>query len=157
MDVEIHLLTGSLLIFGLSIVLAIARHAETLPEISLSYKFKNKSFKKERRVYPRYKASLGIKYKTPATEGISWVSDVSRGGLRLFLSDKIFEIGNVLQLEISLPGDTAPIFAKGNIAWVKNDEAGINFNEVKQDDINRIIHYTGNREQIRSLKKYQFI
>lgn len=157
MDVEIHLLIGSFLILSLAFVLAVVRHADILVELLPSYKFKQKSFKKERRIHPRYKTSLNIKYNTPTEQGISLIGDISRGGLRLLSADKAFKIGGLLHLEINLPNDLRPIFVQGNIAWMKKGEAGLSFNEVQQDDISRIIQHTGNTEQIISVKKYQFI
>jgi len=157
MTAEIHLLIASLAVFLLAIILAITQRITISSQIPLSYqprwKSPKKEINKERRIYPRYKTSLRMKYKTHAEQSMSWISDISRGGLRLFLPNKSFTIGTLLQIEIGLPNAIKPIFAQGNIVWMKEDEAGLSFSEVDQDDISRVIQYIGEREQLKLLKK----
>ncbi|MFH0839536.1 MAG: PilZ domain-containing protein [Candidatus Omnitrophota bacterium] len=151
LDVEIHLLIASLALFLLAIVIAVTQHIRILPQVSLSYQLGWKSPKKgtnkERRIYLRHKTLLRAKYKTDAEQGISWISDISRGGLRLFLANKTCTIGAPLQIEIDLPHSQKPISAQGNIVWMKEGEAGLNFSDVKQYDVNRIIQYIGEKER----------
>ncbi len=116
-------------------------------------KFKKLS-EKERRAYPRHKIALRIKYKTPLEEGISWIKDISEGGVRIFLNNilKTLEVGESLEVEINLPYDAPSIFIRGNIVWSKEDDAGINFGDVIQGDINRIIQYVKDGEPVASPK-----
>ena len=133
----------------IAVVLVVSQHKEHLPAAAAGTPQK-KTFKKERRIYPRYQTSLRAKYKTPAGEGMSWVKDISRSGVRLFLN-QFFEKGSLLELEISLPYDSKPVPAKAHVVWMNKDEsdAGLSFSDVKQDDINRIFQHIGHREQIR--------
>jgi hypothetical protein len=113
-----------------------------------NYEKKPAAFKNEKRAYPRYKTSLRIKYTTPLEEGISWIKDISEKGARLFLNStlKTLEIGESLGIEINVPYDPQPIIIQGNIVWSKEDDAGINFGNVVQGDINSIIQYVKDGE-----------
>jgi len=154
MDVEIHLLIASLTLLLLAIILAVTQRIIISPQISLAYQPRWKSPKKEtnkeRRTYHRHKTLLRTKYKTNTEQGISWISDISRGGLRLFLANKTFTIGTPLQVEIGLPHPQKPIFAQGNIVWMKEGEAGLSFSDVARGDVNRVIQYIGEREQLKA-------
>ena len=151
MDVQIHLLIGSISILFLAIFLAIGQHKERLSTIPSLRDFTRKIIRGERRIYPRYKTSLRAKYKTPSEEeGVSWIRNISRGGVQLFLN-KSFPINTFLRLEIHLPYDSKPIFAQGGVVWTQNENgsAGLSFSEVNQPDINRIIEYIGHKEQMK--------
>ena len=149
MNAEIPLLVGSILMLFLAISLAIGQYRERLPLSSGLKKIGKKAAEGERRIHPRYSTSLRVKYyKPPLEEGISWIKDISRGGIRVFL-DNPFKIGTLLEIEISLPYDTQPVFAQSNIVWARENDAGLSFSEVDQDDINRIFQYIGNKEQIK--------
>ena len=153
MEVQIHLLIGSISILFLAIFLAIAQYKEGVSTLSL--RNVGKTGKREKRIYPRYETSLRIKYKISSEkESISWIKDISRGGIRLFLNNP-FKIGTSLKIEINLPYDIKPIFAQGSIVWMKekDDDSGLRFDEVKQEDLSRIIQYIGNRKQMMLLKK----
>ena len=143
MDVDIHLLGISGLILLLAALLIIGNYIE-----------KPAASKKERRAHPRYKTSLRIKYKTPLEEGISWIRDISEKGARLFLNStlKTLEIGEFLGIEISVPYDPQPVIIRGNIVWAKEDDAGFNFGDVIQGDINRIMQYVKDGEPAASPK-----
>ena len=151
MDVEIHLLIASLAAFLLAIILAVTRHITISSQTPLSYQLRWESPKKwidkERRAYLRYKTLLRAKYKTDTVRGMSWISDISKGGLRLFLADTTFTIGSPLQVEIDLPPAQKQISVQGNIVWMKEGEAGLSFSEVKRGDVNRVVQYIGEREQ----------
>ena len=112
-------------------------------------KFKKLS-EKERRAYPRHKIALRIKYKTPLEEGISWIKDISEGGVRIFLNNilKTLEVGESLEVEINLPYDAPSIFIRGNIVWSKDNYAGFSFDEIMQGDIKRMIQYINNEQQV---------
>ena len=141
MDVEIHLLIGSTLLFLAAIVVAISQNADKLP-IARLISFRRKSYTRERRIYPRYKTLLRVKYKAPLEEGATWIKDISRTGLRLLLDNPI-QIGTLLKLEISVPYDPKPIFAQGNVVWMKEDHAGFCFDKVEQEELDRIMQHIG--------------
>ena len=150
MDIQIHLLIGSMLLLFLAISLTIAQHRESLPQPTGLINRKKKIFRRARRIFPRYKALLRIRYKTPLEEGISWIKDISRGGVRLFLNSLALE--TVLSMEINLPYDRKPIFAQGNIVWRRGTDSGLSFGAVEQDDLSRILEYVGLQERMRSSK-----
>lgn len=135
MNVAMNLLSVSILILIFAILLIISNYKKPAG-------FKKPS-KEERRAHPRYKTSLRIKYITPIEEGVSWIKDISEKGARLFLNNtlKTLEIGESLGIEINIPYDLQPIIVNGNIVWLKEDNAGINFDNVVQGDLNRVIQY----------------
>ena len=143
MDVAMNLLGVSVLILIFVILLIISNYGKK------PTRFKKPS-KKERRACPRYKTSLRIKYATSIEEGVSWIKDISEKGARLFLNNtlKTLEVGESLGIEINLPYDTQPVFIQGNIVWFEDDDAGFQFEKIVQEDINRIIQYVSNGEQI---------
>jgi len=154
MDVEIYLLSGSILMFVLAIFLAICKYREKRPvtPLAIAKNFRKKINAEERRIYPRYKTALRIKYKIPLElkESICWVKDISRGGLQLFLIDNLnLKIGTLLSLEINLPYDNKPIFAQSRIVWTQGDDTGLSFDTVEEEDINRIFRYISNRKRIK--------
>ena len=139
MDVEIHLLVGSSLLFIFTIAIAISQNMDKLP-IPQLIRFRRKNYEKERRIYPRYKTLLRVKYKAPLGEGATWIKDISRSGMRLLL-DNPFKIGTLLTLEISVPYDPKPVFAQGNIVWMEEDNAGFHFDKVEQEELDRIMQH----------------
>lgn len=148
MDIQIHLLIGSILILFLTVFLVLVQHRENLPKTTGLINSKKKFFKRERRIFPRYRTLLRIKYKSPVEEGISWIKDISRGGVRLFLNN--LDIGTVLSMEINLPYDKNSIFAQGSIVWRRGTDSGLIFGAAEQDDLSRIIEYIGLQEKIMS-------
>lgn len=152
MNVEIHLFIGSILMLFLAILLAINQYRGRLPAHTDLRNVKKKTSKEEKRIHPRYDTSLRIKYyKHPSDEGTSWVKDISRGGIRLFLNNP-FEIGTLLEIEINLPYDTRPVLAQSNVIWTEENDAGLSFSDVDQEDINRIFRYIGHKQQIKASK-----
>ena len=77
---------------------------------------------RERRKYIRIKAPIGIAYKLLG-KGLPPKKSVARNfrdaGVRFFVHEKLAE-GATLQLYIENPFDTMPIFATGQIIWVKD-------------------------------------
>jgi hypothetical protein len=51
-------------------------------------------------------------------------------------------------MEINLPNEARPVSLEGNIVWSKEDDAGINFGKVIEGDLNRVIEYVKNVEQM---------
>ena len=142
--------------FLFAVILVISRNIAALPgSLSLSVGVKRKSFQREKRIYPRYNTALRMKYETPAEEGISWIKDISRGGLRFILVSKTFEIGTSLRMQINLPNDPKLILAQGSIVWIKNDEAGLSFSEAYQEDLSKLIQYSTDRAQLQNSESHQ--
>lgn len=146
MEVEIHLLIASLIVLCLAIFLIRARHKEELPSPNLWSVFKNAG-KKERRIFPRYKTLLRAKYKSPLEEGISWIKDFSRGGVRLFLNS--LDVGTIVALQIDLPYDRTPVFVQGNIAWKRGTDSGLCFGAAEHEDLTKVLRYVGHREELK--------
>ena len=61
---------------------------------------------------------------------------------------KTLEIGQSLGLEINIPYDVQPVIIEGNIVWSKENDAGINFGNVVQGDLNRVIQYIKGEKSI---------
>lgn len=140
MDVQIHLLVGSFVILFLAIYLVITQNVANLPNVASLLKSRGKQHRKdERRIFPRFKTMLRIKYGTPLEEGISWVKDIGRGGMRLFLNT--IKVGTAMSLEITLPGETKPIFAQGDVIWSRGSDSGLSFGSVEQGDVSKILEY----------------
>ena len=139
MNAEMQLLSLSILLLLIVVLLYMENYTRRATT----------SFKKEKRVHPRHKASLRIKYKTPFEEGISWIKDISESGARLILNKtlKTLEIGQSLGIEINLPDYAQPIVIQGNIVWSKEDDAGFNFDRIEQGEIKSVIQYIGEENQ----------
>jgi hypothetical protein len=141
MDIEINLLGISILILIFAFLLMISSNEKKSATVK-------EPPRKEKRAYPRYKTSLRIKYESPLEEGISWIRDISKGGARLFLNNslKTLKIGESLGIEINLPDDPQPIIVQGNIVWSKENDAGFNFDNVIQGNIDSVIRYINKEE-----------
>ena len=141
MGVNIYLLSVSVLILIFAALLIVGNYGTKAAG-------SKKLSKKEKRTRPRYKTSIRIKYKTPLEEWISWIKDISEKGARLFLNStlKSLEIGESLGIEISIPHDPQPVIIEGNIVWSREDDAGVDFANIIQGDINRIIKYIQSEE-----------
>lgn len=148
MFMELYFLIGITLIFAIGIFFIFMKYSETATK-----NFNRIPSDKDRRIHTRHSASLKIRYKEPLSEseGVSWAKDVSKGGMRLFLVEDL-KIGSLLSLEITLPYDNRPVIAKSSIVWVRGDEAGLSFEDIKSEDLNRIFQYLTHKSQIRSFK-----
>ena len=106
----------------------------------------------ERRKFMRFSTSVDVKYKSPerAIEGSSLSRDFSREGIG-FTGNRGIPSGTHLELEINIPGEIAPIFATGEVAWVKESSKGGEFDIgvklVKMDsfDRSRLLEYAYNK------------
>lgn len=112
----------------------------------------------ERREFVRADGRLvDVKYKIPKlqVEGKSLAVNISGGGIRIYIKTKLEsttfpEPKTIIELEITLPSDTLPILAKGEIVWIsiiktegKEEffDTGIKFIEIKDHDKSRILKY----------------
>ena len=80
----------------------------------------------ENRRAPRIAHSFMLRYQPPgkATWLISPLRDLSSGGAR-FLSEHLFTVGNVFEIQLVLPTASRPVQLKTRVAWVKPWRAGL--------------------------------
>lgn len=77
--------------------------------------------------------------------------NISGGGLCLPVAKKINE-RSVVELELNLPNDFVPIFAVGEIVWLKKDtkkntfKAGVEFKAIDDYDRNRIVNFISHQK-----------
>ena len=144
---QIYLVAGAVFLLFSIAFYAIKKHRKQFTVPTSSRSRLRRRMPNDRRNHPRFETSLRISYKTPIEEGISWVKDISRGGIRLFL-DKTLEIGTLMHLEIKLPYDRRPVLAQSSVVWKDDDDAGLVFDDVNDADLDRILEYIDNKKQI---------
>ena len=144
MDAETTLFGTLILVLILAVLANISRHGSA--HIVSVRRRKGRRYKKDTRKFPRYKTSLRVKYHTPIEEGISWIKDISLNGAQLFLN-KGLEIGTRLNIEVNLPQDPKTILVKGDIVWIKENNAGFHFAEVEKGEIGRLVEYCRIKEE----------
>lgn len=107
----------------------------------------------ERRRFMRFEIPLGIKYRIPekSIDALSQGKDFSRNGIGLYL-DKMIPKGTTVELEINIPGEAAPIFVTGKVAWIKEAVqrggeigAGLELINISSFDKSRILEYVYNQ------------
>lgn len=102
----------------------------------------------ERRKFMRFPASVEVKYAAPVEgiEGSSVSRDVSREGIGFSVNGQMAR-GTMVELEISIPGEIAAIFARGEMAWVKRSsergdfDAGVKVVKMDPFDRSRLLEY----------------
>ncbi|MFH1777272.1 MAG: PilZ domain-containing protein [Candidatus Omnitrophota bacterium] len=107
----------------------------------------------ERREHPRVLQMLKIKYKQQGEEAYKDCTsrDVSLGGIGLIIPEE-FKPGQLIELEIKLPGTLFTLFIKGKIIWCFVDKkskgtgevlyrSGIMFLEMPEETKNRLKLY----------------
>ena len=115
---------------------------------------------KEKRKFVRIEWPVVVQYKTleePCTQDQIVGKDISEGGICFIVYERLTK-GTKLDLEIQVPFDSMPIFAKGTVAWIKKVgeehtrtfEAGVSFIEMDPRDQKRLKMYIEN--EIRSKK-----
>lgn len=115
----------------------------------------------ERRRFVRLNALVDVIYKRlpfseekEAEEELSLTKNISKGGICLIVYEELKE-SDILDLEICLPEDKIPINATGRVVWAKKFiigdpikgkrfDVGIEFMEIKEEDLNRIDKYIFN-------------
>ena len=151
MEVEIHLLIVSIVLFIIAMFLAIDKQWPLVIRFDYN-RLKQRKSKMERRAHARYQTSLQAMYNTISEDGKVWIRDISKGGARLFLHNPI-RIGSLLRLEINLPNESKPVVTHGWIVWANEHEAGFNSSEVDQGEIMRVLRYIAYRKQMTSINK----
>ena len=100
----------------------------------------------EGRQAPRVMHQFMVRYRPATAEQVAWqvapLGDFSRTGAR-FWSERSYEVGNLLELQLVLPTSRAPIALKGRVAWGKVSllqmlELGVIFEE-SDPSVNRLI------------------
>ena len=91
--------------------------------------------------------------KKPSEAASTFTKNISVEGMCL-TSDKPFEIGKKLSLEIQLPGDSKPLRIRGQVQWVrsvkakdqakKTFEVGIKLFTIDKSDSTRFMGYVCN-------------
>lgn len=116
----------------------------------------------ERRRFVRISANVPVRYSLPkGGDNLKVVKtkDISIGGICMTITEKLSpNIG--LRLEIELGEATSPIFAKGEVVWVKEDadlkdkegiryfSVGVEFREILPKDRERLVGFIKRSEQI---------
>jgi len=96
----------------------------------------------ERRKFMRFSVPVDVRYAAPGKgiEGSSMSRDVSREGIGFHVNKQMAREIKV-ELEINIPGESAPIIARGKVAWVKRlsemGDFGIGVKVVKMDPLDR--------------------
>lgn len=97
----------------------------------------------EHRVSPRVSLAVDIHLSSPSHFFSGLSGDISEGGL--FLSTyRALPIGSIVELEFTLPGSDRPLYARGEVRWVREHSAfgprgvGIAFGALAADDRRRI-------------------
>ena len=107
----------------------------------------------EARQAPRVIHQFLVRYRPATTEEAAWqvapMRDFSRTGAR-FWSERSYEVGDLLELQLILPTSRQPVALKGRVAWVKAAplqmvELGVTFDEdgpgVKQLIDDAVAHF----------------
>jgi len=108
----------------------------------------------EKRRFVRIQWPIIVQYKTleePYTKDQIVGTDISERGVS-FISYERLSKGTKLDMQIQVPFDSMPIFAKGKIVWVRNlgeehkktFEVGLEFTEVDTRDQKRLKTYIDN-------------
>jgi len=104
----------------------------------------------EKRKFMRFEVAIEVEYMVPGNgaplEGISITKNLSREGMQTNLNSKLVP-GTELEIKLRIPEDPAPVYAKGDIAWIDKAEAktessaGIKFTQMSPFDRNRVLDH----------------
>ncbi|MGB2705652.1 MAG: PilZ domain-containing protein [Candidatus Omnitrophota bacterium] len=109
----------------------------------------------ERRSVDRLNISLQVKYFENGTAQAVKSADISLGGIRLLLDEKI-EKGTPLRVEIKLPDESSLIKARGKVVWAEESQedektylkrlfnTGIKFSKFQDSDDRRLFDFIRN-------------
>ncbi|MEK6733307.1 MAG: PilZ domain-containing protein [Candidatus Omnitrophota bacterium] len=108
----------------------------------------------ENRKFVRIEWPVVIKYKTieePRAQDQIVGKDISEGGARFIVYERLMK-GTKLDMQLEVPFDTMPIFAKGEVTWIKKAggedskafEIGVIFKGLSQNDQKRLKMYIEN-------------
>nr|MBU1327638.1 PilZ domain-containing protein [Candidatus Omnitrophota bacterium] len=108
----------------------------------------------ENRKFVRIEWPVIIKYKTieePRAQDQIVGRDISEGGARFIVYERLMK-GTKLEVQLEVPFDSMPLFAKGEVMWIKKVgeenakmfEIGVVFKGVSQNDQKRLKMYIEN-------------
>lgn len=105
----------------------------------------------EKRRFVRIEWPIIVQYKAleePSTQDQIVGRDISEGGVSFTVYERLPK-GTMLDMQIQVPFDSMPLFAKGSIVWVKKVgeehaktfEVGVGFTEIDPRDQKRLKMY----------------
>ena len=101
----------------------------------------------EKRRFMRFNVFLDALCRSNETKKKVKVSNFSKDGIGL-LSEEIFNRGDEVEVEMTIPGDNLPVVIEGQIAWASGStdeeneyKGGLKFNKINNDDKSRILEY----------------
>ena len=108
----------------------------------------------ESRKFVRIEWPVIIKYKTieePRAQDQIVSKDISEGGARFIVYERLMK-GTKLNVQLEVPFDSMPLFATGEVAWIKKIgeensktfEVGVIFKGISQIDQKRLKMYIEN-------------
>lgn len=107
----------------------------------------------ERRIYPRAKLDVVVRYKLSGLKGVMHVfkegriKDISEGGLLLVEAQEELAVDSVVELKFRLPNVDHYILLRGNIVWNKEVEPaklydyGVSILHIESNDRKSIAKY----------------
>lgn len=104
---------------------------------------------KERRKFMRFHTDLEVEYWAkgiPTASGQAQSRDFSREGLGVVFPQPVPQ-GEQVDLTLRVPGDNVPIFATGQVAWIRTGErrpgadAGLRLLSIKPLDLARLLDF----------------
>ena len=111
----------------------------------------------EKRAHPRFAVTLGIKYRLIEDRNEiqkildrrnqkldSKTLDLSLGGMYLVSREKL-NLQSILNVEMTLPGDTAPFSVFAEVVWNNETGAGLHFITIREPDLERLKAYLDSR------------
>jgi len=107
------------------------------------------SVNEDKRKYMRLGAFLeGTFQVEEGINGLVMLTDFSRGGLKACLNRRV-DVGKCMRLEIWIPGSIIPVFAKGELVWIKKSskewtyqyDAGIKMLDIDSEDRQRMLDF----------------
>lgn len=109
----------------------------------------------ERRKFKRFDTYMTVKYEVPGKEkeipkGLSLSKDLSREGVKINTNTAL-KMGEMLDLEITIPDDPKPIHTSGKVMWIHPSEGknqgfdhGVRFLMMDPVDKFRVLDYAYN-------------
>ena len=111
----------------------------------------------EKRAHPRYAVTLTVKYRLIEDRGEiekilerrnqkldSKTLDISLGGMYLVSREKL-NLQSILNVELTLPGDTTPFSVFSEVVWNNETGAGLHFITIREPDLERLKAYLDKR------------
>jgi hypothetical protein len=101
----------------------------------------------EKRTYPRFQVNFPVKYcfvnekseidairEFSKKDVVALVRDISLSGMQIVVEQPM-KMGDVLALEIPLPGGAAPLTASAEVVWTNDNIGGLHFLIIGEEDV----------------------